>query len=394
MKKKWRLGIRILSLLLVTVLLINDTAVYAAPSDGSDEIIINENEEDTVDSSSVDSFDETDMISEDEADGSELLEETLPEQDDPPEITEEPGTDETVTEDVAEEDMADEEPHTVLILEEDISQRTSNVKIFQNEDHSYTAAVYPDAVHYEENGEWKEIDNSLADAGEEDGTQYIGNQGNLLDVKFSKKSNGKKLVKVKLDEFQVSWGLKDARKVDAGQKEHLTSETIQVNAALHETDPVNVEPAENQEEPAENMEETAENAGEPADPLDSEAADILSECPSAAQAGVSLEQAEKQYGNRKNNNPLYNTKEGILPEEQEKWNSTNDPEEETLDSDYYDAVSEKNAQRMEVENLSSNVVYEEILPGIDLEYILVSQRMKENIVIKNKEAQNSFVFHL
>lgn len=129
--------------------------------------------------------------------------------------TEEEITEDTVDLETEDDFLAEDEPQTVLILEEDVTKRTSNIKYFQNEDHSYTAAIYPYPIHYEEDGEWKEIDNQLKDGEAEEGTQFLENTQNLFQVKFAKKSNGSKLVKIKMDDFQISWDLKDARKVDA-----------------------------------------------------------------------------------------------------------------------------------------------------------------------------------
>ncbi len=47
------------------------------------------------------------------------------------------------------------------ILGEDNSLRTANSKSFRMSDGSYTVAVYDSNVHYESNGEWKEVDNTL-----------------------------------------------------------------------------------------------------------------------------------------------------------------------------------------------------------------------------------------
>ena len=44
---------------------------------------------------------------------------------------------------------------------EDESKREENIKQFRMTDGSWLAATYPLAVHYEENGEWVEIDNRL-----------------------------------------------------------------------------------------------------------------------------------------------------------------------------------------------------------------------------------------
>lgn len=39
--------------------------------------------------------------------------------------------------------------------------RKEREKHFENADHSFTAAVYGQPVHYMENGEWREIDNTV-----------------------------------------------------------------------------------------------------------------------------------------------------------------------------------------------------------------------------------------
>jgi hypothetical protein len=47
------------------------------------------------------------------------------------------------------------------IVSEDIGRRTAFQKVYRLEDGTSLAAVYPEAVHYEDGGEWKDIDNSL-----------------------------------------------------------------------------------------------------------------------------------------------------------------------------------------------------------------------------------------
>ncbi|MHB1452994.1 MAG: RICIN domain-containing protein [Saccharofermentanales bacterium] len=48
---------------------------------------------------------------------------------------------------------------------------------------------------------------------------------------------------------------------------------------------------------------------------------------------------------------------------------------------------------MSVRNTKNAVTYTEILTGIDLEYILRSEELKENIILKNSNTQNSISFH-
>ena len=50
-------------------------------------------------------------------------------------------------------------------------KRTPNMKVFENQDHSCTAEIYLDAVHYEENGMWKDMDDRLFE--ETDEKSYV-----------------------------------------------------------------------------------------------------------------------------------------------------------------------------------------------------------------------------
>ena len=52
-------------------------------------------------------------------------------------------------------------------------------------------------------------------------------------------------------------------------------------------------------------------------------------------------------------------------------------------------------QKMGVKHLTSEGMYEEILPGVDLHYTLQSQRLKENIRLKTAQAaEQELIFHL
>lgn len=48
-----------------------------------------------------------------------------------------------------------------LIRMEEPDQRTANTKVYRCEDGATMAAIYDDAVHYEKDGVWYEIDNTL-----------------------------------------------------------------------------------------------------------------------------------------------------------------------------------------------------------------------------------------
>ena len=76
----------------------------------------------------------------------------------------------------------------VLTAQKDIIEmtdmRTASVKYFRLEDGSYYAAQYDSAVHYQdENGDWQDIDNTLAVSGSEITTSNAK-------IKFAKKTTG------------------------------------------------------------------------------------------------------------------------------------------------------------------------------------------------------------
>lgn len=47
------------------------------------------------------------------------------------------------------------------VMTEEVSLRSENVKTFQTDDGGYIATLYDEPVHYYEDAQWKEIDNSL-----------------------------------------------------------------------------------------------------------------------------------------------------------------------------------------------------------------------------------------
>ena len=96
----------------------------------------------------------------------------------------------------------------LMVIGEDKSRREANVKHYIMSDGSMMAVSYSQDVHYEENGEWIDIDNSLSEEDAKDSEDYDGysNQANSFNVKFAKKAEEKKLVTVTQDKYSLSWG--------------------------------------------------------------------------------------------------------------------------------------------------------------------------------------------
>ena len=152
------------------------------------------------------------------------------------------------------------------ILREITEKRGSNVKYFLLDDGSYEADVYKEPVHYFENGEWKDIDNSLqeendptinnqedkGDAQSDLQTAYVNensdnysvsnttkvasdakilsNKDNDVKIKVAEKSKSKKLVQIKKDNYEIDWnidGVKNTKSSVVKNKDTVTPETSQ-----------------------------------------------------------------------------------------------------------------------------------------------------------------------
>ncbi len=102
------------------------------------------------------------------------------------------------------------------IIGEDTSKRTLDSKTFVMSDRSFMSVIYDENVHYYENGEYKDIDNTLQNSTEEDSTDLSGyeNKDNSFKVKFAKQAGGKYLVRVKSGNYKMVWDYINTEKQD------------------------------------------------------------------------------------------------------------------------------------------------------------------------------------
>ena len=124
-------------------------------------------------------------------------------------------------------------------LTEDIKLRDTFTKHYTDGKGKYYAVVFPEQVHYLENGEWKEIDNSLTL--NKQGNAYIsGNKS--FKTGFSKSSSSAELVTIEEGMYKLSWGIS----FDAGSelKDVISSSDIAMNETGSMT-PVNARLTEN-----------------------------------------------------------------------------------------------------------------------------------------------------
>ena len=92
------------------------------------------------------------------------------------------------------------------VIGEVTEKREANQKVFRLSDGSYMSAEYPQQVHFEENGQWNDYDNTLIEEeSEETNEKELVNSASDVKVRLSKKTNGKKFVRIEKDGYKLSW---------------------------------------------------------------------------------------------------------------------------------------------------------------------------------------------
>ena len=93
--------------------------------------------------------------------------------------------------------------------EEAVEKRSESVKHFRLGAGRYQAVVFPEAVHYQEDGSnaWKDIDNNLEEATNEAGHPVLRNRANALRVELSRNADSGKLAHIENGGRVLEWSL-------------------------------------------------------------------------------------------------------------------------------------------------------------------------------------------
>lgn len=111
----------------------------------------------------------------------------------------------------------------VALVGEVESMRTECTKTFQRVDGTFVLALYNEAVHYQKDGKWEEIDNTLAF--DESDSSYK-NRHNAFEVKFPDSLDGNKKIKLSMGDYEVTWSVLDMGKssIQCGEPESKSSD--------------------------------------------------------------------------------------------------------------------------------------------------------------------------
>ena len=222
-------------------------------------------------------------------------------------------------------------------------KRERYVKHFQMKEKGTAAAVYAVPVHYEENGNWQEIDNRLESA-VQGGKRIYQNKASRVHVCFAEQAGDEKLVSVEKDGKELSWTMETAsvmsERGDAkGSQGISTQRNVKAGSFQVLSEP---------EFPKNPEELRAEYNDEI---RDSESDEIFD-----------------NTDNEIRNSEIMESESGPGPEQELLLDET------------------QIRQIMGVPHLASEGMYEDILPGVDLHYTIEGERIKENIRLKTKEA--------
>ena len=94
----------------------------------------------------------------------------------------------------------------VYALEEVEEKRTEFSKSYRMNNGQFMAMVYPMAVHYESNGSWEEIDNTLKAEGTVATGNYVNTAG-VGDVSFPRTLNENRYISIEKDGYTLSFGM-------------------------------------------------------------------------------------------------------------------------------------------------------------------------------------------
>ncbi|MBE6548715.1 MAG: DNRLRE domain-containing protein, partial [Ruminococcaceae bacterium] len=123
----------------------------------------------------------------------------------------------------AEETLTKDTESIPYILGEITSERTLDTKVFRMSDGSYTAAVYPVQVHYEENGEMKEIDYRFEEI-TVDGESFLETKNGPVSVRIPSTISDESEVVFASGEHSISFSLSSIEEIEAETFESAVDE--------------------------------------------------------------------------------------------------------------------------------------------------------------------------
>ena len=272
------------------------------------------------------------------------------------------------------------------LTEEIADRRDKFQKEFMMENGMFLAAVYPMAVHYENNGEWDEIDNTLKLTDTEQGKAYRNTAG-MWDVYLPAKLDGTNSITTVHNGYELSFSL--TGELIGESKEKNIEEPIG-SAETEEIKEVEISEPEQEAEPLPESEELTEEeqTGEETAGLSEETTEDA-EVTEPAETDIA-EPEETQSEEATDATAVIDgeTSEEPVPEEAA---GTETPDYDLIPAKASKAIvkeinskefiGEESLLKDVLKKISSTLIYNKVFDNTDLKYELISNQLKETIVI-------------
>ena len=268
-------------------------------------------------------------------------------------------------------------PHDVYIVEEIVEERSEYIKQFRMSNGLQMAAVYASPVHYEADGRWEEIDNTLQLATTRSGNAYVNTAG-VWQVSFPQNMTEDNGITITKDGHVFIFRMAGELLNPDLQDIIVGSEIIEIPAATEEASAV--------EETIPTEDETAVAETEATVETEQEATETTSE-----------DTAEEQTAA---------VQETVAPQDEQE-NETADenlaivsaPDEsvvaEIAEIDTEAAMGDVEFPETVVDKINSRLSYEEIYEDTDIIFDLKSNQVKESIVMKEyRDALKGYIYTL
>ncbi|MEG2018330.1 MAG: DNRLRE domain-containing protein, partial [Clostridium sp.] len=304
-----------------------------------------------------------------------------------------------------------EKESTKLILEENIEKREENVKHFLLDDKTYEAVVYNESVHYREGEQWKDIDNTLEETIDEEvlseealsPEEELKIQGEELSNSITDEINGEEVI----NKEDSSNGKESINEEETANES--TEEAVNESENVDETEKVDEssEVKEGENKVNQNQSEIEKSKGNTNNVFQNIANSFKLKIAKKADAKKLIRISRDNYeiswgieGVSKVFSEVINTDENKVNELIEKNAEAQVNQNIDLKSKSIDVKNEEkqriieNEKKKTLNKISSSVTYKEIFKDIDLNYKIVGDVVKENIIINKYTEKNEFVFNL
>ncbi|HEX2939317.1 MAG TPA: DNRLRE domain-containing protein, partial [Ruminiclostridium sp.] len=286
------------------------------------------------------------------------------------------------------------------IIGEETGKREINSKTFRLSDGTFEVAQYDYPIHYKDNsGSWQNIDNSVTentdasvtdDDADKSSSDSSSTSSGTSGIDASSQTNSASSA----DSLQSSGSSKNttgsasnadsSSKIDSASASSSSSVINRVASALFSS----------QNKTSSDSENTSVNS-------DSISASADNQISSDIKSGYENKNNsfKVKFSNNTKGSALVRVKDGAYKlswglEDSKKSKSKNIAlkNDVNVNSSPNSKTAANESQFTELKNIGTNCVYSDILPNVDLQYTLISQNLKENIILKNNKAQTDFNF--